>query len=112
MPEHRTQPIPSGGQVPLRSRFSDDPEMAELVAYFVEEIPQRIEALRAYCESGDREGVQRLAHQLKGASAGYGFDELGQAAASLEAPLKEEATLDDVKSQIDELNDLLRRVQA
>jgi len=98
MPVPRIETNSSEPNAPLRSRFCDDPDMAELVTYFVQEIPQRIEALRDYCESGDREGVQRLAHQLKGSSAGYGFDELGQAAASL--------------SQIEELTDLLRRVQA
>lgn len=112
MPEHRIESNSSESETPLRSRFCNDPDMAELVTYFVEEIPQRIEALREYCDSGDREGVQRIAHQLKGSSAGFGFDEIGQAAACLETPLKEEASLDDVKAQIDELTDLLRRVQA
>ena len=95
---------------PVRSSFADDPDMAELVEYFVDEVPQRLESLMALCESGDREGVQRLAHQLKGACAGYGFEEVGLAAASVEAPLKGEASLDDVRSEIDELTDLLRRV--
>jgi len=112
MPEHRIETTPSEGQAPIRSRFCNDPDMAELVTYFVQEVPQRLEALRACCASGDREGVQRIAHQLKGASAGYGFDVLGEAAASLEAPLMQQAALDDVQSQIDELTDLLRRVQA
>jgi len=85
--------------------------MAELITYFVEEMPQRLESLRALCESGDREGVKRLAHQLKGACAGYGFEEVGRAAASVEAPLKREATLDDVQTQINELTELLRRVR-
>lgn len=97
---------------PLRSSFSDDPDMTELIAYFVEEVPQRIQALRALCESGDREGVQRLAHQLKGACAGYGFEAVGRAAESVEAPLKREATLDDVRNEINELTELLERVQA
>ncbi len=97
---------------PLRSSFADDPDMAELVAYFVDEVPQRLAALRALCESGDREGVQRLAHQLKGACAGYGFESVGQAAASVEAPLKREASLDDVRDRIDELTRLLERVRA
>ena len=97
---------------PLRSSYSDDPDMAELIAYFVEEVPKRLEALRALCESGDREGVQRLAHQLKGACAGYGFEEVGLVAESLEAPLKKDATLDDVRDEIQELAELLERVQA
>mgnify|MGYP001954737009 CR=1 FL=1 len=76
--------------------------MVELVDFFVCEIPGGLQALRDLCESGDREGVQRLAHQLKGASAGYGFEEVGLAAANVEQPLKGEASLDDVRDQIDE----------
>jgi HPt (histidine-containing phosphotransfer) domain-containing protein len=95
---------------PLRSSFADDPDMAELVEYFVEEVPARLQSLRDLCESGDREGVQRIAHQLKGACAGYGFETVGLAAAKVEQPLKEDASLDDVREQIDELTDLLRRV--
>lgn len=95
---------------PLRSSFADDPDMAELVDFFVEEVPNRLRSIQAYCESGDRDGVRRLAHQLKGACAGYGFEEVGLAAAKLEQPLKNDATLDDVREQIDELTELLRRV--
>jgi HPt (histidine-containing phosphotransfer) domain-containing protein len=84
--------------------------MAELVEFFVGEVPNRLQSIRDYCESGDREGVQRIAHQLKGACAGYGFEQVGLAAAKLEEPLKDEATLDDVRDQIDELTELLRRV--
>jgi HPt (histidine-containing phosphotransfer) domain-containing protein len=84
--------------------------MVELVEFFVEEVPNRLQSLRDLCESGDREGVQRLAHQLKGASAGYGFEQLGLAAAKVEQPLKGEASLDDVQGEIDELTELLRRV--
>ncbi len=95
---------------PIRSSFADDPDMAELVEFFVGEVPSRLQSIRDYCESGDREGVQRIAHQLKGACAGYGFEEVGLAAAKLEQPLKGEASLDDVREQIDELTELLRRV--
>ncbi len=101
---------PGNGFPPVRSSFADDPDMAELIEYFVDEVPQRLESLLALCESGDREGVQRLAHQLKGACAGYGFEEIGLAASHVEAPLKGEASLDDVQEQIDELAELLRRV--
>ncbi|MFU8829334.1 MAG: Hpt domain-containing protein, partial [Phycisphaerales bacterium] len=77
--------------------------MAELVEYFVEEVPQRLKALLDYCRAHDRDGVKQLAHQLKGASAGYGFESLGEAAAKVEGPLKAEASLDDVRREIDEL---------
>lgn len=107
-------PTPSGTEqsheTPVRSSLSSDPDMVELIEFFVEEIPKRLEAIHRFVESGDRDGLQRISHQLKGACAGYGFAQIGQAAANIEGPLKADATLDDVRREIDELTDLLRRV--
>ena len=74
--------------VPLRSQYADDPEMAELVDLFVDELPQRVEALRAAFDAGDAPSLRRLAHQLRGAGAGYGFPAIGEAAGEVETRLR------------------------
>ncbi len=70
---------------PIRSRFAGDPEMREIVAFFVAEVPRRLEELRAAWASGDRARVRTIAHQIKGAAGGYGFPEIGESAAMLES---------------------------
>ena len=96
------EPANTGG--PLRSEFADDPEMMELVREFVQELPERIESLQSAWREANTELVCRVAHQLKGASAGYGFAPVGDAAAKLEKAVK---TVDDdltaVKREFDEL---------
>jgi histidine phosphotransfer protein HptB len=72
---------------PIRSAFADDPEMADLVEAFVGEMPQRLQALRDAWEQGEAERLRRVAHQLSGSCAGYGFPSVGRAARELERRL-------------------------
>lgn len=58
--------------------------MAELVDLFVGELSRRVNELQECCAQNDWNSIRRLAHQLKGASAGYGFAPVGIAAGELE----------------------------
>lgn len=70
------------------SQYASDPEMAELVELFISELPKRIEALNAAWNESRLGDVTRMAHQLKGSCAGYGFPTLGKAAGVLEDGLR------------------------
>lgn len=108
---------PNPTSQPLHSEFAGDPDMAELVDLFVQEMPQRIEQIHAAWHAQELGQVQRLAHQLKGASGGYGYPTLGEAAARLEKTLNQlsegsqGASLLELRGKFDELIDLLRRVR-
>ena len=69
---------------PIFSPMSSDPNMADLVEEFVGQLRSRISSLEVAYAAADPESLARVAHQLKGASGGYGFDEIGEAAARLE----------------------------
>lgn len=73
---------------PVRSQFSDDPDFAELLEFFVEALPERREFLTSCHQSNDVDGLRVAAHQLKGAGGGYGFDQLSSLAAQLEEACK------------------------
>jgi histidine phosphotransfer protein HptB len=96
------------------SEFAADPEMAELVQLFISELPARVAALNQAWTTRQINDLKRLSHQLKGASAGYGFPALGQAAATLETQLKrlDAATpaVEALAGQFQELIDLCSRV--
>ncbi|MBL0921120.1 MAG: Hpt domain-containing protein [Phycisphaerales bacterium] len=96
----------------LRSIYRDDPEMAELIELFVGELPERVRALREFFDAGDLASLQRLAHQLRGASGGYGFEPLGFRAEQLESALKADADAEVVRKRVDELIALCSRVAA
>ncbi|MFK7776877.1 MAG: Hpt domain-containing protein [Gimesia sp.] len=74
---------------PIRSIFSDDEDFLELIEMFVDGIEEKIAFLRDASTSDQVEELKVLAHQLKGASAGYGFEDLSQIAAELEIACKE-----------------------
>lgn len=95
---------------PLRSSFADDPDMAELVEMFVTELPERVADLTRSYESAAKDELRTIAHQLKGASAGYGFEPIGQAAARLEAAANADTPdPDDLRAGFDELVSLCNR---
>ncbi len=103
---------------PLLSTFAGDPEMEELVSMFVNELPDRVAAIRSTFDTADFSSLRRLAHQLKGASAGYGFAPVGEAAGDLEAALTNlphsttEPELKQITRLVNELTDLCQRVRA
>ena len=73
---------------PVRSSFYDDEDFLELIEMFVDGIEEKKTILRQASISDQVEELKVLAHQLKGASAGYGFEELSQIAAELEIVCK------------------------
>ncbi len=104
--------MPDRPMLPPKSTFADDPEMRELVDTFVGELPARIDALRQALVSRDASKVRLMAHQLKGAAAGYGFPSIGRAAACIDEVLRGQAKpemLDTVKASMEELLSLCDR---
>lgn len=97
--------------IPIKSAFASDPDMLELIQEFASEMPVRARELISLYERADRQNLLRMAHQLKGASAGYGFESLGRVAATLEASLRQESNaLESLRSQLDELVSMCNRV--
>jgi len=75
-------------RVPIFSEFASDPDMTGLVAEFVQNLPAQVDSLMRDWNAQNFSDVARTAHQLKGASAGYGFPTIGLAASTLEADLR------------------------
>ncbi|MBY0588887.1 Hpt domain-containing protein [bacterium] len=67
------------------SEFHDDPEMLDILGDFCGRLPDTICRLQQAFELHDMVAVQRIAHQMKGAGAGYGFRPLSEIGAELEA---------------------------
>ena len=112
--------IPGSGGVTVRavhddelihSDFSADTDMAVIIGMFVDELPQRIEALQAAASAGDADQVRVLAHQLKGSAGGYGYPRLGAAAALVDQGIKEGCDANVLRSRIGSLVALAARVR-
>lgn len=107
-------PTPSPQAQPLISQFAADPEMRDLVEFFVGALPERIGALEAALAESRLSDLRRMAHQIKGAAGGYGYPVLGQAAAALEGTLKapSPASLEQIRRDVGELIALCQRAIA
>lgn len=121
-PNPNPGPVHPTPDAPLVSEFAADPDMHELIGMFVDEMPERIRTLEQLAAAGDFESLKRLAHQLKGASGGYGFPTVGNAAGQLEQSLKallaagsNQGTSDRlaaIRSEVESLVELCQRCRA
>jgi histidine phosphotransfer protein HptB len=96
----------------LYSTLADDPDLADIVDLFVQEMPERILRLLDRFRAEDREGLRRVAHQLKGAAGSYGFAPISPAAGELEEQIVHSAPEDQIRRTLDEVIDLCRRARA
>lgn len=102
---------PRGPSGPIHSDLSSDADMLEIIQLFVDEMPERIAALEQAWHDSNAVSLARIAHQLKGASAGHGYAVVGDAAAALEYSLKSaDHDLSSVQSQLEALIALCGRV--
>ncbi len=72
----------------LYSEFADDPDIQEILVEFCQRLPDTICRLQQAFELRDLAAIQRIAHQMKGAGAGYGFESLSEIGAELESVAK------------------------
>lgn len=94
---------------PLQSEFADDPDMREIVEFFVNDLDARMDSIREAFSRDDRARLKTLAHQLKGAAGGYGFPTIGTAAGAVERELLgNQADLASLQDKVEELIRLCR----
>ncbi|MDP1661697.1 MAG: Hpt domain-containing protein [Phycisphaerales bacterium] len=109
-------PNPQPVSGPIRSEFSNDPDMREIVELYVQEMPARVSKLQELWAAQQMDDLKRLAHQLKGASGGYGFAPVGSAAGKVEHSLlalaegSASVSLEQLRNQFEDLLSMCRRV--
>ncbi|HWB18991.1 MAG TPA: Hpt domain-containing protein [Phycisphaerales bacterium] len=81
---HPAENSHSGPAAPLHSRFAQDPQMKELVAFFLDDLQPRTKNLQDALHASDLAQLWHLAHQLKCAASGYGYPEITECAAVVE----------------------------
>jgi signal transduction histidine kinase/CheY-like chemotaxis protein/HPt (histidine-containing phosphotransfer) domain-containing protein len=90
----------------------DDPDLLEIVRQFVRDLPDRSSAILRAVQTSDRETLKRLAHQLRGAGGSYGFQEITDAAASVEEALVGGLEEPVLRARVEALAGLCRRARA
>ena len=97
---------------PLLSTMTSQPDMAELIAKFVSDLPTTIRDIEEAVGDNDARRVEQLARQVKGKGDGFGFEFLSVAGASLEKELLDGRALDHLKNEIAELISLCHAARA
>jgi HPt (histidine-containing phosphotransfer) domain-containing protein len=95
----------------LYSKLASDPDLAEIVDMFVEEMPGRVAALQEQLNSADWDALSRTAHQLKGAAGSYGFDPLSPCAGKVETAVRNGEPEQAIRETVNELVDMCNRVR-
>jgi HPt (histidine-containing phosphotransfer) domain-containing protein len=93
------------------STLASDPDLAEIVEMFIDEMPDRIAALKSEFETSNWEGLGRLAHQLKGAAGSYGFSQITSLAANLELAIRQSQGEAAVNSAYEQLTNGCSRIR-
>ena len=97
---------------PIISDLAGKADMRELVETFVNELPQRIDALEKKLAAHDMAGLGNLAHQLKSAARGHGFPAMSRQAAEVESSIEAHESLNQIAREIHELAELCSRAKA
>ena len=106
----RTPDPAADDTVPLMSDLADDPEIAPILDAFVNRLGEQVLGMRDALAQGRWEELQRLAHNLKGAGASYGYPSLTEAARSLEDAAKA-ASAQDAGAALEALAALCRAAE-
>lgn len=82
--EITAQMTADSANVPLKSSYTDDPMMADLIEKFVNNLQSYCEDIDNGIKTSDLTVAQRRAHQLAGAGGSYGFGAITETAHALE----------------------------
>jgi CheY-like chemotaxis protein/HPt (histidine-containing phosphotransfer) domain-containing protein len=111
-PETATVPEQKGDDAEvLRSDFSSDPDMKEVLVEFVDALPTQVAKIGDLLRDQSMDELRRAVHQLKGAGGGYGFAAITKFAAAAEQRIKSGDPLTAISGEIDALCRLLRSVE-
>ena len=95
----------------LISTLRGDPELEVLVEMFVDEMPDRIAAIRHSAETGDVDCLRRLIHQIKGSAGSHGFQPISDCAARLEDSIRNGRPEDEIRREVFALMEICARAR-
>jgi signal transduction histidine kinase/response regulator of citrate/malate metabolism/HPt (histidine-containing phosphotransfer) domain-containing protein len=95
---------------PIKSAYADNPRMQKIIPEFVGGLPGSVHKMIELLERKDLVALQRVVHQLRGASGGYGFDPVTEPATRAEESIKAGQSLESIAAQITPLIEILRKI--
>jgi signal transduction histidine kinase/CheY-like chemotaxis protein/HPt (histidine-containing phosphotransfer) domain-containing protein len=102
-PEHKEPPI-------ISELMQEGPEIAALVPYFLERLPDYLKNLQDAQANGDTAAIRKQAHDLKSVGGGYGYPQVTELAIKLETAA--ESMPEKISELIEMFSSLARRIEA
>jgi histidine phosphotransfer protein HptB len=99
-------------QTYIYSSLSADPDLAEVVAMFVDEMPSRIATLTGHLDTKNWDGLRHAAHQLKGAAGSYGFGPVTPSAGRVESAVRTGEPEERIREAVMQLVELCNSVRS
>ncbi len=96
-------------KAPIRSAFSDDPDMADIVKQFVAGLADRVKDMKDALDHNDYQTLNRCAHQMKGAGGSYGYPPLSEQAEKLQQSADKQDA-EGARLRLNELDNLCKRI--
>jgi signal transduction histidine kinase/DNA-binding response OmpR family regulator/HPt (histidine-containing phosphotransfer) domain-containing protein len=94
----------------IKSSFAGNPRMMKIIPEFVDGLAGEVRKMTDLLERNDLAGLQRVVHQLRGASGGYGFDPITAPAVAAEESIKAGQALESITATIKSLIEIIRRI--
>ena len=97
----------------LERLMDDEVQVTMLLECFLSDIPQQIQALKAFLEDGDALGTERQAHTIKGLAANFGGKKLAAVAFEMEKLARNQnltcvgAFVNDLETQFERLKEAI-----
>ena len=86
-------------------------EMSPLVDRFLSGLPTRLDQFDLALNANDWSGIERLAHQVRGASGCYGFPEIAKEAQRIEVIAKTQSSAALIRDGLEKIRSIARRVR-
>jgi PAS domain S-box-containing protein len=94
----------------IKSTFASNPRMATIIPEFVAGLAGEVRKMTDLLERKELAALQKVVHQLRGASGGYGFDSVTQPATRAEESIKAGNALESITAEIKSLIEVIRRI--
>ncbi len=94
----------------MHSDFEGDPEMRELLEFYVAELPAAAARLVEAIGRNDINGLCAEVHSIKGTSGNFGFMELSRHAFAVEEEIRSETDWASIQIKVRSLHEMIRRV--
>jgi CheY-like chemotaxis protein len=94
----------------IKSRLADHPGIMKVLPQFIEGLPEKVRVMTDLLARNELAELQKIIHELRGASGGYGFDLVADPALRAEEAIKSVQAPQIISQQMSALINIIRQI--